>query len=231
MSTVMITGANRGLGLEFSKQYLERGFKVLATCRVPSEAEGLQKLQNKFGENLKIFSVELAKHSDIEELKNEIKSEAIDILINNAGVYHGRGQIFGELNYEDWLKTMQINLLAPVKIAEVFVENLLIGEKKCLVNITSQMGSIADNNSGGSYLYRSSKAALNAAVKSVSIDMKEQGLIAVVLHPGWVKTDMGGENASMSAEESIRRMSQVIDQLNPEKSGKFLNYDGNEIEW
>ncbi|MFT4551895.1 MAG: NAD(P)-dependent dehydrogenase (short-subunit alcohol dehydrogenase family) [Chlamydiales bacterium] len=231
MPTVMVTGANRGLGLEFSRQYLGKGWKVLATCREPEAAKTLQDLHSEFGDSLRVYSLDLSKQNDIEELKKEIEGEALDVLINNAGVYYGRSQSFGDINYDDWEKTMQVNLMAPVKMAEVFLENLLKGEKKCLVNITSLMGSITDNQGGGSYLYRSSKAALNAVIKSISIDLKNQGVIATVLHPGWVKTDMGGPNALISPEESIQGMCKVIDQLTLEKSGKFFRYDGNEIPW
>lgn len=230
MPTVLITGANRGLGLEFSHYYLKSSWNVLATCRSPKEALDLKALENEYGE-IKIFSLDLASEKDIESLGMNLSGIPIDVLINNAGVYLDRGCTFGKLNYEDWSKSILINTLAPMKIAEVLLENLQVGEKKCLINITSRMGSIADNTSGGSYYYRSSKAALNAAMKTLSMDLLTFHITTVLFHPGWVKTDMGGPNASITPEESIKGMCNVIDKLTLKDSGKFLDYTGKELPW
>jgi NAD(P)-dependent dehydrogenase (short-subunit alcohol dehydrogenase family) len=161
-----------------------------------------------------------------------LQDTAIDVLINNAGIYGDnprRG--FGQLDYAAWMQTLTVNTQAPVKMAVAFLPHLKRGDKKLLVSISSQMGSIADNGSGGSILYRTSKAALNAAMKSIAIDLEDQGIGVLVLHPGWVKTDMGGANALIDAQESVAGMSQVIAQFTLAQSGSFFKYDGSTLPW
>ena len=227
MATVLITGANRGLGLEFFKQYVAEGWQVLACCRNPETAGKLADIPN-----VRIFPLDVSDFSQIDKLAAQLQDIAIDVLINNAGVYGDsprRG--FGQLDYAAWTQTLTINTQAPVKMAEAFLPNLQRGNKKLLVSISSQMGSIADNGSGGSILYRSSKAALNAAMKSLAIDLEDQGIGVLVLHPGWVKTDMGGPNALIDALESVTGMRQVIARFTLAQSGGFLKYDGSTLPW
>ena len=153
------------------------------------------------------------------------------MLINKAGVYGGNHQKFGDMDYAQWRHTVEVNTIAPFKMAESFANHLSRSQKKCLISITSQLGSTEDNTSGSYYAYRSSKAALNMVSKSLSVDLKPLGLTVVVLHPGWVKTDMGGANAPTLPQESVTGMCRVIDGLTPADSGKFLSYTGEELPW
>jgi NAD(P)-dependent dehydrogenase (short-subunit alcohol dehydrogenase family) len=226
MATVLITGANRGLGLEFCKQYAAEGWQVLACCRNAETAGKLNGMHQ-----VRIFPLDVSDFTQIDNLAAELQDTAIDVLINNAGIYGGPHHGFGQLDYTAWTKTLTINTQAPVKMAEAFLPHLKRGDKKLLVSISSQMGSITDNSSGGSILYRTSKAALNAAMKSIAIDLKDQGIGGLILHPGWVKTDMGGPNALIEAQESVAGMREVIERFTLAQSGSFLKYDGSTLPW
>lgn len=172
----------------------------------------------------------MADFDQIEQLATRLGERAIDILLNNAGVY-GKKDDFGEIDYDEWQYVLRVNTLAPLKMSEVFFEHLRQGEKKLIVALSSKMGSIADNTSGGSYLYRTSKAALNMAMKSLSQDLKPFGVGVLILHPGWVKTDMGGAGALVTVEESISGMIKLVEGFKPEMSGRFFDYRGLEIPW
>ena len=227
MATVLITGASRGLGLEFCRQYAADSWQVLACCRNPEAASELADIPQ-----VRVFPLDVSDFVQIDALAAQLQDTAIDVLINNAGIYGDsprRG--FGQLDYADWTQTLTINMQAPVKMAEAFLRHLKRGDKKLLVSISSQMGSIADNGSGGSILYRTSKAALNAAMKSIAIDLAGQSIGVLVLHPGWVKTDMGGPNALIDAQQSVAGMRQVIAQFALAQSGSFLKYDGSTLPW
>lgn len=229
MSTVLVTGANRGLGLEFCKQYAAQGWKVIACCRHPEQASELNSVARQFP--IQIEALNVADFTQIDALSNQLSNDAIDVLINNAGVYADRGNGFGQLDYPAWFDSLTINTLAPVKIAEAFLPQIKQGNKKLIVSISSLMGSMTDNGSGGSILYRSSKAALNAAMKSLSIDLRRQAIGVLILHPGWVQTDMGGANALIDAKTSVRGMCAVIDGFHLNRTGCFLKYDGTVLPW
>ena len=232
MHTVLITGANRGIGLEFCRQYAAEGWRVLACSRDPDKADALAKLAALYPGLIALHTLDVADHARIERLAQELGGESIDLLINNAGIYPDsdtRG--FGHTDYAEWLQAFRVNTMAPLKMAETFAPHLARGKQKVIVAITSKMGSIADNAGGGSYLYRSSKAALNMVVKSLAIDLKPGGITAVVFHPGWVQTDMGGPNAMIPAAQSVSGMRQMIGRLTAADSGKFFGYDGQEILW
>jgi NAD(P)-dependent dehydrogenase (short-subunit alcohol dehydrogenase family) len=232
MRTALITGASRGIGLEFCRQYAADGWRVLACCRHPEKSDSLAKLAAQYPGLIEIHALDVADHAQIDRLAQPLENESIDLLINNAGVYPDsdkRG--FGHTDYAEWMQAFRINTMAPLKMAETFAAQIARSEQKTIVTITSMMGSIADNGSGGSYLYRSSKAAVNMVVKSLAIDLKPSGITAVVFHPGWVKTDMGGPNALISAEQSVSGMRQVIGRLALADSGKFFGYDGQVIPW
>ena len=227
MATVLITGASRGLGLEFCKQYAAEGWQVLACCRNPETTVKLADIPH-----VRVFSLDVSDFAQIDKLATQLHDTAIDVLINNAGIYGDSSQRgFGQLDYADWMQTFTVNTQALVKMAEAFLPQLKRGNKKLLVSVSSQMGSIADNNSGGSLLYRTSKAALNAAMKSLAIDLENQGIGVLVLHPGWVKTDMGGPNALIDAQESVAGMRQVFARFTLAQSGSFLKYDGSTLPW
>lgn len=228
MKTLLITGANRGIGLEFSKQYAAEGWRVLACFRHPSEE--LARLSAMHPERVSTHGLDVGDHGQIERLGKLLEGESIDLLINNAGIYPDSGG-FGHTDYGRWMDAFSVNTMAPLLMAETFVRQISGSEMKTIVTITSKMGSISDNQSGGDYPYRSSKAALNMVMKSLSLDLKRYGIIAALLHPGWVRTDMGGPGALISAEESVSGMRKVISGLGIEDSGKFLGYDGREIPW
>ncbi len=231
MPTILITGSNRGLGLEFVKQYAKDEWDVIACCRTPDKADELQTLAKNHEGKVSVHKLDVSDFKAIEEFGTKFKGRPIDVLINNAGVYERLKNQFGQIDYDNWIESFQINTLAPIKMAEIFIENVAKSEKKTIISISSKVGSIADNTSGKRYIYRSTKTALNMAVKSLSIDLKPQGIIAVSLHPGWVLTDMGGPNALIDTKKSIQGMKQVIQNLTMTDSGKFLNYDGTEIPW
>jgi NAD(P)-dependent dehydrogenase (short-subunit alcohol dehydrogenase family) len=232
MKTTLITGANRGIGLEFSRQYAADGWRVLACSRNPGKSDDLNKLAAQYPEFIKILTLDVSDHAQIEHLAQELFDESIDLLINNAGIYPKSGvNGLGHIDYAEWMQVFRINCMAPLKMAETFATQLARSEHKIFVAITSKMGSIADNSSGGSYLYRSSKTALNMVVKSLAVDLQSAGITSVVIHPGWVKTDMGGPNALISIEQSVSGMRQVISSLLRADSGKFFSYNGQEIPW
>ena len=229
--TVLITGANRGLGLEFTRQYAESGWRVIAACRQPAHAHELIVLAEMY-QDVQIEALDVADFAHIDALSALLAEDTIDVLLNNAGVYgdsaeHG----FGSLDYQAWANTLAVNTLAPVKMAEAFLPQLERSQKKLLVAVSSLMGSMADNTSGGSLLYRSSKAGLNAAMKSLALDLRPKSIGVLILHPGWVRTDMGGGKAPLGVEESVSGMVQQIKQFMLEQTGQFIRYDGSVAPW
>lgn len=232
MHTTLVTGANRGIGLEFARQYAADGWRVLACCRNPEKADALNALAAQHPDTVQIHALDVTAPAQIDRLAKALAIEAIDVLINNAGYYpESDGKGFGHTDCDEWTRAFQINTMAPLKMAEAFVSNVARSQRKIIATLSSKMGSVADNTSGGSYLYRSSKAATNMVVKSLALDLKGQGITAAVFHPGWVLTDMGGPNAMITVEQSVSGLRKVIGQLTPGDSGKFFNYDGVEIAW
>ena len=230
MTTVLITGTNRGIGLEFVRQLLARGDTVLATCRHPDSAPALQQLQ-KENRQLRVLELDVASTESLQKFPQQLAADAIDIFINNAGVYGPRDASFGNVDGETWMSVLQVNSIAPILLTQLLIDKLRVGVDKKLLYVTSKMGSIDDNSGGGSYIYRSSKTALNAVVKSLAVDLAADGFKAAVLHPGWVLTDMGGPNALIDTATSVAGMMAVIDSLDIEQSGSFFNYDGSVIPW
>jgi NAD(P)-dependent dehydrogenase (short-subunit alcohol dehydrogenase family) len=226
MPTVLITGANRGLGLEFARQYAARGWAVLACCRRPDEARELAAIRGP-----EIHALDVRDLEAVAALARSLKGRPIDLLLNNAGVYGPNKMTLGHLDYAAWQEVFAVNVLAPARLAECFVENVAASDRKLIACISSKMGSIAANAGGGHYLYRSSKAALNAVVKSLAIDLRGRGVTVVTLHPGWVRTDMGGADADLAIPESVAGVIGVLDKVGIEESGRFFDYDGSEIPW
>ena len=227
MPSVFITGANRGLGLEFVRQYAADGWQVFAVCRDPSRAAELAALKG----DIRVEALDVGDFDAIENVARKLSNESLDVLINNAGIYGAGPQNLKSLDPEVWMDTLRINAMAPIYISRALVENVARSAQKIMAAITSKMGSIDDNTSGGAYIYRSSKAALNAAVKSLAIDLAPRGITAAVIHPGWVQTDMGGAGAMTSVEKSISGMRKVIGRLGLKDAGRFWSYDGKEIPW
>ena len=225
--TVLITGANRGLGLEFVRQYATDNYEVIACARKLNKKDSLHKLQASY-KNISIFALDIQNFTSIDQLAKTLK-KPIDILINNAGVYPDSS--IDHIDYDAWLDAFKINTLAAFKMTKAFLPHLKKGDLKKVASLTSKMGSIDDNSGGGEYLYRSSKTALNMVMKSLSIDLKPYDLSLITLHPGWVRTDMGGPNGLIDADESVAGMKRQIDKLSVKTTGQFIAYDGKKIPW
>ncbi|MBB4658338.1 SDR family oxidoreductase [Parvularcula dongshanensis] len=227
MPTALITGANRGIGLELTRAYAAEGYKVHACCRTPSQANELRDVEG----DVTIHALEVTDHGAVDALATEIK-EPIDVLIANAGVYGpgSEAQTFGSLDYGALRDTLETNLLGTVKTCEAFLPQVAQSGEKKMAAITSKMGSIADA-SGGSVIYRTSKAALNMAMAVAAPEAKRQGVAVAVLHPGWVQTDMGGPNGNIDAKTSAAGLKERIAGLKPADKAPFLAYDGQEIPW
>ena len=228
MSTVLVTGANRGIGYEFVKQYSKNNFNVLACCRSAENASELQELAKEV-KNIKIYELDVGNINIIKNLSQQLKNEKIDVLINNAGIY--RSSTIGNINYDEWMESFRINTIAPYQIVEAFLDQILNSDLKKVVSITSKMGSIDDNTTGGSYIYRSSKTALNSMMRSLTHDLVDRGIATLTLHPGWVRTDMGGPGGWIDSFESVQGMIKQIDKLTIDDSGKYLDYAGKSINW
>ena len=226
MPTVFITGASRGLGLEFARQYAAEGWRVLATCRAPAQAPAL----NAVAGDVTVLALDVADRAAVAGLPALVGDGAIDILINNAGIY-GRGQSLGRIDYAGWENVLRTNVLGPIGVTEALLPNLMRATRARIALMSSKMGSIADNTSGGTYAYRSSKAALNAAGRSLAHDLAGEGIAVIMLHPGWVRTDMGGAGGLIDAPESVAGLRRVIAGAEMRHSGHFYAYDGTEIPW
>ncbi|GBM32568.1 C-factor [Araneus ventricosus] len=244
--SVLITGANRGIGLEFVKQFLNLPSPpniIFATCRNPDKADDLQNLA-KSNPNVKILPLDVKDESSFPKIRQQLEQEVgetgLNLLINNAGI-----AIWKDLNNvtkEDMMENFQVNTVSPLLLTKELLPLLKTAAAKvggdslscaraAVVNITSKMGSIDDNTSGGFYPYRTSKTALNMVTKSLSVDLKPDGILAFVLHPGWVQTDMGGKNALITTTTSVSGMLNTIQQANEKHCGLMLNYDGKPIPW
>ncbi|WP_076587329.1 SDR family oxidoreductase [Vibrio ostreicida] len=226
MKTVLITGANRGIGLSLVKQYLKTGWHVHATYRSELEAADLLSIS---GKSLTCHQLDVTDYPAMDCLAKTLPP--LDVLINNAGYYGPKGKSFGTTDVEQWRKVLEVNTIAPLKLVEALYTKLQQGSIKKIACLSSKVGSITENTSGGGYIYRSSKAALNSVVKSLSNDLSPQGFTVLALHPGWVLTDMGGPNALIEAQVSATGLIQVIDGAKDHQSGAFLNYDGTSLPW
>ena len=225
MSTVLITGAARGLGLDFTKQYAAKGWKIHACARTP---ESLKSIKG----DIHAHTLEVTDYKAVAALATKLKGEAIDVLICNAGVggEAGQSQVLGTFDAGTWRHVFEVNTLAPLMMAEAFVQQVARSQQRKMIAITSILGSIA-SNTGGRYAYRASKTALNMEWSCLAKDLEPKGMICVALHPGWVQTDMGGATATLTIEQSVPSMVKVIDGLKPSDNGRFLQYDGAELAW
>jgi NAD(P)-dependent dehydrogenase (short-subunit alcohol dehydrogenase family) len=230
MTSVLITGANRGLGFEFASQYAADGWRVFAACRDPAAASELQRLaQNK--NMLSIVALDVTDGESVRVAARQHKDVAIDVLINSAGIAGASGQTTGNVDYKSWAHVLEVNTMGPLRVLECFIEHIARSERRLVVTITSGMGSLADNKSGGSIAYRSSKAAVNIVMRSAAIDLAPRRINCVLVNPGWVRTDMGGPKAPLSPRESVTALRRIIETFGPKHSGKFYNYDGREYPW
>lgn len=232
MNSILVTGSNRGLGLEWIRQYAQLGWRVYATCRFPEQADELNQLANDHP-NVSLHPLDVTRPERITALAGELDGVAIDILVNNAGVYFERWgkDKLGTIDYADWQQTFAVNVLGAMRLSEALLDSVARSRRRLLVAISSHMGSIADIGNGNDYAYRSSKAALNAAMVGLSHEVAPRKVGVLLLHPGWVQTRMGGDAALYSPAESVQGMRQMIDQFTPEQSGIFLRFDGTRMPW
>lgn len=220
MPTAFVTGASRGIGREFVRQYRAAGWRVIASCRDP-KGSGLD------GE---VLPLDVADPGSVDAAGKAMADEAIDLLINNAGISGVRGASVGAIPFDAWEEVLRVNTLGPIRVAEALLEPVARSERRLMVFLTSGLGSIGQGG-GGYYLYGSSKAALNKAVKSLSVDLRPRRVGCLLFHPGWVRTDMGGPGASISVEASVSGMAKVIERWKPADSGSFVDYTGRTIPW
>ncbi len=220
MKHVVITGANRGIGLELARHYHAKGWQVTGICRETSDELAGYAAQI-------IEGIDVDREECIERLVKSLQGQTIDLLINNAGVLHD--DVLGSLDIDSLRLQMEINAFAPLMICEALLPNLQTGSK--IANITSRMGSIGDNDSGGRYGYRAAKAAFNAFGRSLAIDLKEHGIAVAQLHPGFVKTRMVNFGGMMTTAESVAGLTERIEELNLENTGSFWHCNGEELPW
>jgi NAD(P)-dependent dehydrogenase (short-subunit alcohol dehydrogenase family) len=223
-STVLITGANRGIGLEYARQFAARGYNVIGTVRDPADAKELSAVADR------VEPLDVTDAASVAALAQRLNGVSIDILVNNAGVFDRRDVSVDRVDFAMMEQTLAVNTLGPLRVTQALLPNLRAGKRRTIVNMSSQLGSIADS-SGRWYAYRTSKAALNQITRTLSAELAPDGFICVVLHPGWVRTDMGGAAATYSPQESVTGLVAVIEKLGPADSGRFYDFKGTPIPW
>jgi len=223
---VLIAGSG-----EFARQYAAGGWQVYAACRDPASASELRQLAEDGGGKLRILEMDVTEARSVKAAAAELDGQAIDLLLNNSGIIGPHGQTIGNIDYDAWAEVLEVNTMGPMRVSEAFVDNVARSDRKLIVTLTSGMGSLADNTSGGSIAYRSSKAAVNMVMRSLAIDLTSRGISCVVVNPGWVQTEMGGANATLTPLESVTALRGLIETLGSAQSGKFFNYDGREYAW
>lgn len=235
-NTWLITGANRGIGLEFVRQLASTGDKVIATTRDPARAPELQAAARGFPA-LSIVPLELENPASISALAQRLAGTPIDILFNNAGLYGGSWENSAArqtrvgMDYALWEQIMRVNVMAPFRLTEALRPNLLLGRRKLVIMMSSDLGSIANNQQGQSFAYRSSKAALNMVAKGLSVELAPEGITVVALAPGWTQTDLGGKSAHWTVQDSVANQRRVIAGLGPADNGRFIDLLGNAVPW
>lgn len=221
---VLITGANRGLGLEFAKQYSEDGWTVIGTARTPGRAVALNAL------DVEVMQLDVTDAESVARLASDLDGRAIDMLINNAGIFP-RYNTLAETEFESVAMILDVNVIGPMRVTQALLPNLTAGGQKKIVNITSGLGSIENNGFGRFYGYRESKSAINMFSKTLAVELADQGFTVIAQHPGWVQTDMGGPEATLTPEESITGMRAVIDNVTSEDSGTYWGVEGEQVPW
>lgn len=224
MTTTLITGANRGIGLELTRQYAALGHDVIACCRNPEAATDLKAI-----DGIDIHPLDVTDDASVKALASVLEGRPIDVLINNAGIM-SESQSLDRMDYEGWSSSFEVNAISPFRVSTVLLPNIRAGNNPCIINITSLMGSLA-GTSTGAYAYRSSKAAANKVSQVLAQELKGDRITVCPMHPGWVQTDMGGSAAPVTAEESAAGLIRVIAGLTLEESGRFFQYDGEELPW
>ena len=231
MPTLFITGASRGIGLEFVRQYLMDGWIIHASARNLKKADSLMSLSCLHDRLITVHEVDVTDKKQINNVSHELRDQPIDILINNAGMWAGDKERFGQFTNANLMEQFHCHVFGTMAICEAFLEHLKAGEKKLIVNISSGNGSFGWPKSVGNYPYDTSKAALNFLTKALSNDLKDLGITVVSLTPGYVTTDMSGPNADLEPKESVNGMRSVINGLTPELTGSFFRYNGEYMPW
>ena len=224
-ATVLITGANRGIGLELARQYSGAGWQVIGTARQPDRATELANLNN-----ARVMQLDVTEQDSVMRLANELSGQPIDLLINNAGILP-RMRSVADIDIDQFEYIMAVNSTGPVRVTQALLPNLRAGQHKKIINVTSNLGRITNNTAGDFYGYRESKAALNMFTRSLAAELRPEGFICIVIHPGWVQTDMGGANAPVPVQESVTGIRSVVDDLAPEDSGKYWTFEGEKLPW
>jgi NAD(P)-dependent dehydrogenase (short-subunit alcohol dehydrogenase family) len=227
MPSVLITGANRGIGYEFARQYSADDWRVIACCREPARALDLQAIKGA----VSLIRLDVTDAASVSAAKGEIGSDPIDLLINNEGSIGQRTGKLGHVDYDDWSTTLNINLLGPARVASAFVDNVLASTQKKLVTISTRMSSLTECQAIDFLAYRTSKAAVNMMTKLAANELGPQGATVVVFHPGWVQTEIGGPRAPTPAAESVKALRAAFAKLTPADNGRFINFDGSPIPW
>jgi len=222
--TVLVTGANRGIGLEYARQFAAKGYEVIGTARDPSDAKELSAVAQR------VEQLDVADAASVAALARRLEGVAIDILVNNAGIFDRRDVTVDKVDFAVMERTFAVNTLGPLRVVQALLPNLREGKRKTIVNMSSQLGSI-ENSNGRWYAYRASKAALNQVNKVLSAELGPDGFTCVVLHPGWVQTDMGGSNATYTPQQSVSGLIAVIEKLKPSDNGRFFDFKGEPIPW
>lgn len=226
MKTALITGANRGIGLEFVRQLKEKGYYILGTCRHPEAATELNMLADE------VFQLDVTNDRDIAALTKKLNNRPIDLLVNNAGISGDQGVTVGNINRENFINVLNVNCISVVKLSDALLPNLQASIDKNILVISSRMGSISDNERGRSYAYRASKSALHSVMRSFAIDVKETGVNVMLIHPGWVKTAMGGPDALLEVQASVAGMLKQAEKHLPQSHADVLHrFDGDVIAW
>jgi NAD(P)-dependent dehydrogenase (short-subunit alcohol dehydrogenase family) len=220
----LVTGANRGIGLAFARALSARGDSVVATARQPEKARDLVKL------DLRVEQLDVADEKSISALARRLAGDPLDVLINNAGIGDA-GPSFSRLSMKDLEQAFRVNSIGPVAVAQTLLPNLRAGTRRTIVNLSSGLGSISQNTSGGWIAYRASKAALNQLTRAMAAELKKDRFICIAICPGWVQTDMGGHGATLSPDASVAAMLKVLDGLTPSDTGRFLDRRGKEVPW
>ena len=227
--SVVITGANRGIGLALVSQYLADGWQVYGGCRQPELATQLAGLASNSA--LSIHQLDVGNPGSVKKLALALSEQSIDLLINNAGIYGGERQSFGDIDYAQWTRVLEVNTLGPYRVSTALANQVGNSEQRLMVNVSSAMGSIERYTTGGHYIYRSSKAALNMVTVNLAHDLRSRGITVLSVHPGWVRTDMGGASADISTQTSAAGLRQLISNATLEDSGRFFSWDGSVLPW
>ena len=227
MATILITGCSRGIGLELTRHYGSEGWRVIATCRAPDRATVL----NSLGGDISIHALDVTDGGAVTALAGDLADIPIDVLFSNAGqLGHREAQGFGDLDYAAWRAEIEVNLIAPVRLCETFIDHVAASEQKKIAVVSTVLASLTEAG-GGLYPYRTSKAGLNMAVRAMANDLAPRGVSVTAFHPGWVSSDMGGDAAPVTPTEAAVGMATVLAAVKADDGSRFLRYDGSEIPW